>query len=85
VATATGGVSSIVVDGDTGIVVGVDDFDALVDATAGLVADPERRRAMGEAARAHCEERFSLSAVAATWRGILDPLIGAANRRSPRR
>jgi glycosyltransferase involved in cell wall biosynthesis len=85
VATATGGVSSIVVDGDTGIVVGVDDFDALVDATSALVEDPERRRAMGKAARAHCRERFSLSAVAATWRGILDPLVGPGDRRSPGR
>jgi glycosyltransferase involved in cell wall biosynthesis len=75
VATATGGVSSIVVDGETGIVVGVDDFDGLVDATATLVKDPERRRAMGAAARAHCAEHFSLSAVAATWRGILGPFV----------
>ncbi len=74
VATATGGVSSIVLDGDSGLVVKVDDFDALVDAAAALVGDPARRRAMGAAAQAHCLEHFSLSAVAATWRGILDPL-----------
>ena len=74
VATATGGVRSIVVDGDTGLVVNVDDFDALVDATAALVGDPDRRRAMGAAAREHCVEHFSLSVVVATWRGILDPL-----------
>ena len=74
VATATGGVRSIVLDGDTGFVVKVDDFDALVDATAVLVKDADRRRAMGAAAREHCVEHFSLSAVAATWRGILDPL-----------
>ena len=74
VATATGGVRSIVLDGDTGFVVKVDDFDALVDATAVLVKDADRRRAMGAAAREHCVEHFSLSVVAATWRGILDPL-----------
>ncbi len=74
VATATGGVRSIVLDGDTGFVVKVDDFDALVDATAVLVKDAARRRVMGAAAREHCVEHFSLSAVAATWRGILDPL-----------
>ena len=37
---------------------------------------PRRRRcpagAMGAAAREHCVEHFSLSVVAATWRGILD-------------
>ncbi len=73
VATATGGVRSIVRDGKTGIIVGVDDFDALVDATAALVRDTERRQAMGAAARAHCLEHFSVSVVAATWRGIIDP------------
>ena len=72
VATATGGVRSIVLDGETGLVVNVDDFDALVDATAALVGDPARRLAMGAAARAHCVERFSLSVVAATWRGIIE-------------
>ena len=72
VATATGGVRSIVLDGDTGLVVNVDDFDALVDATAALVGDPARRVAMGAAARAHCVEHFSLSVVAATWRGIIE-------------
>jgi glycosyltransferase involved in cell wall biosynthesis len=84
VATATGGVSSIVVDGDTGVVVGVEDFDALVDATAALVEDPQRRRTMGAAARAHCAEHFSLAAVAATWQGILGPFVVAGGRRSAR-
>ena len=37
VATSVPGVDAIVADGETGCVVGVDDFDALVDATAGLL------------------------------------------------
>jgi glycosyltransferase involved in cell wall biosynthesis len=74
VAAETGGVRTIVRDGETGVIVGVDDFDAMVDAAASLAMDPERRRAMAAAARAHCVEHFSVSVVAATWRGILDPL-----------
>ena len=49
VATAVPGVEAIVVDGETGFVVDVDDFDAMVEAVASLLADPVRRRAMGSA------------------------------------
>ncbi len=77
VATAVPGVDAIVVDGETGLVVGVDDFDALVGAVASLLDDPVRRRAMGQAARRWCSERFSLDVVAADWRDALVPLLTA--------
>jgi glycosyltransferase involved in cell wall biosynthesis len=75
VATSVPGVDAIVADGETGFVVGVDDFDALVEAVALLVADPARRRAMGEAARRRCSERFSMDVVATEWRTALMPLM----------
>jgi len=82
VATAAPGVRSIVDDGTTGLVVGVDDFGALVDATASLLGDAARREDLGAAARAHCLEHFSLDVIARTWLGFLEPLI--AGRRPAR-
>jgi len=75
VATAVPGVDAIVADGQTGCVVDPDDFDGLVEATAGLLTDTERRRAMGEAARAWCLERFSMDVVADGWRSALVPML----------
>jgi len=77
VATAVPGVDAIVADGETGCVVGIDDFEALVTAVAGLLADPERRRAMGDAARRRCVERFSMDVVAREWTAALLPLLEA--------
>ncbi len=80
VATAVPGVASVIVDGETGVVVPPEEFDALVDATAALVGDPGRRTAMGEAARARCAEHFSLDVVTGIWRGFLLPLLEARRR-----
>ena len=75
VATAVPGARTIVEDGTGGFIVDVDDVAAMVEATAQLVAAPELRRTMGDAARRRCVERFSLDAVAACWLSFLDPLV----------
>lgn len=75
VATAVPGVRTILSDGETGLVVDIDDFPGLVTATASLLADPHRRAAMGQAARERCAARFSLKAVAAGWLSVLQPLL----------
>ena len=63
VATAVPGVASIVQEGETGLVVPVDDLEAMVAATTTLVEDPGRRRRMGRAARQRGLDHFSLDAV----------------------
>lgn len=75
VATDVPGVRSIVVDQRSGIVVGRDDTPALVAGAAHLLGDPILRRAMGEAARAHCVEHFSLPAVAGRWEALVDRAV----------
>jgi glycosyltransferase involved in cell wall biosynthesis len=85
VATAVPGVRTIVEDEVTGFVVDVDDLDAMVRATARLVAQPDLRRAVGDAAHQRCSERFSLDAVAACWTAFLDPLVRRRVRRRPGR
>lgn len=51
VASAVGGIPEVVVDGETGVLVPPGRPDLLADALVALAADPDRRRAMGEAAR----------------------------------
>jgi starch synthase len=90
VASAVGGIPEIVVPGETGILVpieaegggSVEPRDpeafsrALADAVNGLMDDPERRAAMGRAARARVEAHFSWRAIAeqtlAFYRDLLD-------------
>ena len=63
------GCREAIVDGLTGLLVPVRDPAALAAAIRGLIADPARLRAMGEAGRRDVEARFSSDAVAAA---ILD-------------
>jgi glycosyltransferase involved in cell wall biosynthesis len=60
VATAVGGIPEMLVDGESGFVVPAGDIDALATRLLTLLRDPERRVAMGEAARRRLETAFSL-------------------------
>jgi starch synthase len=78
VATATGGIPEVVADGETGLLVSIEQladgsgtphdpaaFEADLAARLGeLVADPDRARAMGEAGRRRAVEHFSWPAIA---------------------
>ncbi len=81
VATDAPGVTDVVVSGETGLVVPSDDREGLIDAVASLVKDPVRRRAMGAAARTHCQ-RFSIGASADRWRQLIDELCSRTSNRS---
>ncbi len=60
VATRVGGAPEIVEDGRTGLLVSPGDPAALADAIATVLADRDRARAFGEAARRRARERFAL-------------------------
>lgn len=62
VATAVGGVADIMTDGETGVIVPPQDPEALARAIADLLADDERAGRLGQAARAHIQERFTVAA-----------------------
>jgi len=58
VATRVGGIPEIIIEGETGHLVDVDDAQALGDALERLVTQPNERRRMGELARADALRRF---------------------------
>jgi len=63
VATAAGGVTDVVVDGETGVLVPVNDGERLTSELAALVADEPRRTALGKAGRSRAVEQFSPTAL----------------------
>lgn len=75
VATPAPGVTTVIDDGTTGVVVDGEDLGAMVDALSELVSNRQRRESMGEAARLRCIERFSIQAVGALWLDVLTPLL----------
>jgi glycosyltransferase involved in cell wall biosynthesis len=77
VTTAVPGAAEVVVDGETGAVVGVDDFDALVERTDAFVRDADLRARTGAAARERCVERFGIERGARQWRALLAGMTGA--------
>ncbi|MFP5318572.1 MAG: glycosyltransferase family 4 protein [Acidimicrobiia bacterium] len=62
VGTAVGGIPEQIVDGETGVLVPPDDPAALATAVAGLLADHDRMRTMGDNARARLLERDPVGA-----------------------
>jgi glycosyltransferase involved in cell wall biosynthesis len=78
VSTACGGPETSVVEGETGHLVPVGDAGALAQRMAEVLADEPRRRTMGEAARRHVEERFSLEAAGRPFLRVYDALVAGA-------
>ncbi len=73
IATRVGGVSELVEDGVSGLVVPPGDAVALADAIAEIACDPQMRRSMGAAGRAKIEAEFDVSREA---RWLLDLFEG---------
>ncbi|MFJ5260273.1 GT4 family glycosyltransferase PelF [Streptomyces sp. NPDC088387] len=81
VSTDVGGVREAV--GDTGLVVPPRDPARMAAAALELLADPARRRAMGEAARARVIEQFTLRQTVETFRSIYLELSAHGRIRTP--
>ncbi len=76
VATRVGGVSELVVDGETGHLVPPADPGALAAALARLTADDERRATLGAAGQARARALFTLEKAAAAIAAVYDELLG---------
>jgi phosphatidylinositol alpha-1,6-mannosyltransferase len=79
VAFDNGGIPAIVRDGETGLLVPPMDLPVFVSQLERLVRDPELRRRLGAAARAHVEQRHDLAVWGAT---LADRLVIAGKKRS---
>ncbi len=64
VASDVDGISEVILDGETGILVPPGDRDALADAIIEMMRDDEMRERFGRAARAHFEREFSMKQIA---------------------
>lgn len=77
VASRTGGIPEIVVEGETGLLVPVNDPESLAQAVRELLADPARARRMGAAARLHSHARFTMHRCAADYAAIYQRVLQA--------
>lgn len=75
VSTRVGGIPEIVEDGRTGILVPPGNPTALASAISGLLDSPEKREALGRAARAEAESRFSTQAWVEKLRQVYGPSV----------
>jgi glycosyltransferase involved in cell wall biosynthesis len=80
VATDVGGVRSVVTDGVGGLMVPAGDVAAIAAALDALLGDPARRATMGDAARAHVRERFSVDRLARDTGALYDELLQSPQR-----
>jgi glycosyltransferase involved in cell wall biosynthesis len=78
-ATDVGDVASVVADGVTGTLVPAHDPPALAAALGSYLADENRRRAHGDAARTRAMERFGLGAMVSAYVSLYDELLGTTH------
>ncbi|MCA9550058.1 MAG: N-acetyl-alpha-D-glucosaminyl L-malate synthase BshA [Myxococcales bacterium] len=76
VAYRVGGVPEVVVDGETGLLVPPLDPPALARAAQAILQDPERQRAMGEAARRRAVEHFGMTAALDRYEALYRRCMG---------
>lgn len=74
VAAASQGPAALIRHGEDGLLVPVDDAQALADAAAALLADAPRASALAAAGRARIESEFSKTAVVERWRELLSDM-----------
>lgn len=78
VSTDVGGVRSVVLDGETGLLAAPHDLDGLAGAARSLLDDPERARRMAAAGRAHVTDRFGVERLVDDLDALYRRLLGRA-------
>ena len=70
VATAVGGIPEVVESGQSGVLVPPGDADAVARAIEQLLDDPDRRAALGRAAKARAHEKFASSVIVPKYEAL---------------
>jgi glycosyltransferase involved in cell wall biosynthesis len=76
IGTRIGGIPEVVMDGETGLLVGVSDAEGLAAAIERLAADAELRHRIGEAARRRVERDFTIEVHARRIMELYDEVLG---------
>jgi glycosyltransferase involved in cell wall biosynthesis len=82
VASRVGGIPDVVDDGETGLLVPPKDAGALADAVLELAAQPERRRLMGDTARAKVVPAYSLEEMVRQIEALYEELLDEKARNT---
>jgi glycosyltransferase involved in cell wall biosynthesis len=75
VSTDCGGPSTLIKDGDTGVLVPTGDAAALADRMLHVLTHPDKAVAMGQAGRERVENEFSISAAGERFLRVYDELL----------
>jgi glycosyltransferase involved in cell wall biosynthesis len=82
VATDVGGVSEVVLHGQTGLLIPARDIRALANALSSYVSDGALRQQHGQAGRHRVEAGFSLDDMLSAYTAVYDELLRVARRRN---
>lgn len=82
VATAAGGSGEVVVDGETGLLVPVDDLAALTGAMRRLAIDPDLRLRLGAAARRRTDKLFTIERFVGEYAALYEELAAVRYART---
>jgi glycosyltransferase involved in cell wall biosynthesis len=81
VATRVGGITEVLEDQETGLLVPAGDSAALADKITTLLGDAPLAKQLGEAARQVAASRFSLAGMTSAYQGVYSELIGSTRSR----
>ena len=73
-------VPEMIVDGETGFTVPIDDVDALTDRLVRLLSDRALARTMGRAGRVRAERHFTWERAVQRMMAVIQPVVGAIGR-----
>jgi glycosyltransferase involved in cell wall biosynthesis len=76
IATRVGAIPSVIKDGENGLLVASKDSEALQNAVASLLNDPERRRRLGDQAHAWVSQNYTSEAMALKYREMYEEVLG---------
>jgi trehalose synthase len=74
-ASRVGGIPAQIVDGETGVLVDPRDLDGVAERIDALMAEPQRRQALGTAAKEHVARHFLTSAQFAAYLGRIERVV----------